>query len=65
MREKSLNERTGVTETSIPNTVVHDFFCKKENKYKASTLAGETAVSVEFSHREQREHEREREFVCS
>ena len=38
-------------------------FCKNENKYRASTLAGETAVSVKFSHREQRERERERESL--
>ena len=68
MMRESVNEGTSVTEASIPNTVVM-IFCKNENKYRANTLAVETAVSVEFSHREgvsvkreQRDHERER--VC-
>ena len=54
-------------------------FCENENKYRANTLAVETAESVEFSHREgitvnsvhggkrvrnkEKDQEKEREFV--
>ena len=51
MMRESTNVRTGVTDASVPNTVVHDF-CEKENKYRAITLAVETAESVELGHRE-------------
>ena len=56
MREQVWQKQAFLTQSCM------SFFCKKEHKYKASALAGETAVSVEFSHKEQREHERDTEI---